>query len=303
MRAPIRMVALIPTHRRKDLVRHTLKSIEQSRLPTSLTSVRVIENGEKDGTEEVVRAFEDTIKAEYLYSPLGNKSAALNQALQDLHDEFVIFLDDDIRVSKELFIAYREVARAPAGSSFFGGPVSCDYEKAPPEWLLQFLPPSVRGWQSKNGEGISREMAFLGCNWAAFAKDIKTLGGFNTDVGPGGRLGASGQESDMQRRLQLAGLKPHYVPDALVWHYVPESNCTPEWTLRRIYRYATESGLKLPKGNRSVFGLPPWAIRTVTLRYMAYLQSLTSANTERRFLARYKLAESLGVINGLRKKP
>ena len=67
---------------------------------------------------------------------------------------------------------------------------------------------------------------FLGFNWAASASDLIRMGGFNEERGPG--TVSRGQETDMQERMLKDGMRGRYLPDALVWHYVPRARCSPE---------------------------------------------------------------------------
>ena len=67
---------------------------------------------------------------------------------------------------------------------------------------------------------------YLGCNWAAFTGDLRAAGGFDANFGPGSPTGATGQEAEMQERLLARGVRQVDVPDALVWHYVPEERST-----------------------------------------------------------------------------
>ena len=60
-----------------------------------------------------------------------------------------------------------------------------------------------------NGSVITSPV-FLGANWAAFARDLKEVGGFDPWFGPGSATGSTGQEQTMQRRLLGAGLHGRY---------------------------------------------------------------------------------------------
>ena len=294
-----RLIVIIPTHGRPDLLERTLASISHCCLPPAVQCVRVVENGGQHGAEHCVRRFAGAFPTEYLYFPKGNKSAALNYAMRDLDDEFVVFFDDDVRVAPETLIAYAECLDSKDDKRFFGGPFGCDYDHPPPEWLARFLPVSARGWTSPDGRGFARDLAFIGFNWAAYARHIKAVGGFDPRVGPGGEAGASGQESNMQVRLQAAGFEPRYVADAMVWHYVPESRCSPEWAIRRILRQGVYSGLHTSTPSRIPFGVPPWILRRLLRRTGVFLGSRFSRDPERRFRAHFSLTETWGEIRGM----
>ena len=82
---------------------------------------------------------------------------------------------------------------------------------------------------------------FLGLNWAAFASDLKEVGGFDPRFGPGSATGSTGQETAMQRRFLAAGLHGRDVPHAEVWHWIPRIGV--QGAGRCIARIATGSDM------------------------------------------------------------
>lgn len=238
------LTVLIPTHGRSALLERTLKSVALSERPQGYDGCIVVENGLQEGAESIVsRVAEEYPNARicYLHHTQANKSAALNAALAGLPDErLVILLDDDIRVGTQALKAYADAAfRRP--SHYYGGPVDCDYERVPPDWLIPSLPMSARGFRGTDGINTT---FFLGCNWAAFAGDLRHMGGFDPNHGPGSPTGARGQESVAQDNLRSNGVLPEYVPDALVWHYVPLERCSVAWTVQRKYQVGLMAGLR-----------------------------------------------------------
>src|SRR5690606_21102731 len=154
------------------------------------------------GADEIVAQAPASLSGRYVHYPVGNKSAALNTVINDLApDDFLFFTDDDVRVDRQLLLAYEAAARQYGRGNFFGGPTGVDYEQQPEAHVRRYLPASARGWVY-SGRGVEIDAPdFLGFNWAAFAGDIQSAGGFNPNRGPGAPTGSTGQESDMQRRL------------------------------------------------------------------------------------------------------
>ncbi len=241
---PIPLSAVIPTYGRAALLARTLDSLAACARPPGYAGTLVVENGPKGAAEALVAEAAGRhpgLGLRYLHAERANKSAALNAALADESLRgLLVFFDDDVRMAPGLLEAYAAAAAAhPEGGTFFGGPMSVDYEEAPPGWLLRHLPFSARGVEFDQGP---RPDHFMGCNWAAFAGDARAAGGFAEDFGPGSATGATGQESEMQRRMSRAGVKRVYVPGARVWHYVPRERCSPQWTLGRKYQAGIEKG-------------------------------------------------------------
>ncbi|MEX0652875.1 MAG: glycosyltransferase [Phycisphaeraceae bacterium] len=304
------MTLVIPTAgQRLDLLKRTLDALAVCRKPACYGGAIVIENGGRHGVEAVVAQCPAALNARYLFHPQGNKSAALNAVLEQLGDGLIVFFDDDVRMDADLLEQYARAAADVEGGCYFGGPTEVDYETPPPAWLRTFLPNSARGWSPKAGEDPDR-LRFLGFNWAAFAADLRAVGGFDPTRGPGAATGSTGQETDMQHRLIAAGLRSVYLPSAKVWHYVPVKRCTPEWALERAYRNGIKTGLMRPSGMN-----PHWLGRArewanmglVYSRYMreAALWSVVggvSRRPERRFRGQWMRQRFYGMLEGFRRR-
>jgi len=299
------IAVVIPTHDRLALFERTLKSVLECEAPEHY-SVRVIivENGSRCGVEDVVRTHRSWVTPEYHYVEAGNKSAALNAATEDLGDALAVFLDDDVRVAPDLLRRYAEAADSNPSGCFFGGPFAADYVTPPPEWLLPYLPASAKGWEPEVYQPIRKGILwFIGFNWAAYNADLKRAAGFDPEVGPGARSGATGQETAMQQALVENGVAPIYVPEARVWHYVPEARCSPEWALERAFKNGVSLGLQTARGSPKVqlFGVPRWMIRRRVELGWESLKAEFYGDQERAFRSRYDLAWFRGQMTGARR--
>ena len=119
------MSVLLATNKREALLERTLASLALCRLPPNYRHLWVVENGARGGTEDIVTRAAPGLRARCLFETQGNKSAALNAALQHIHEGLIVFLDDDVRVAPDVLERYAAAAqeRSPA---FYGGPVASD---------------------------------------------------------------------------------------------------------------------------------------------------------------------------------
>lgn len=292
-----KLYVLIPTHGRPSLLDRTLKSLSQCQHPGAYRATYVIENGSNAGAEEVVERYKDSLCSQYLYTPTGNKSNALNKALEQIKNGLVVFFDDDVRLHPRVLEAYAEAASDIGGGKFFGGPTQVDYEEKPPSWMLEYLPASATGWP--RGE-LDDEVTFLGFNWAAFAEDLKACGGFDPAVGPGTK--STGQETEMQQRLREHGAEGRYVPEALVWHYVPKSRCTPSWILDRAHRDGVGFGYMLWDVDADHWGYPLWVWKGLLKRIGELSWAGLLGSRPQFFGARYRFQEYIGKMKGTKMK-
>lgn len=293
----IELVIVIATAGRADLLQRSLEFVAASTKPAGYVETVVVENGERRGAQQIVDSFRRDLSARYLYSAPANKSAALNLAIDTLADPLIIFTDDDIRCDSDLLLHYSMAAADVDVPAFFGGPTGVDYEQRPPEWLIPFLPESARGWEA---EANREDLEFLGFNWAAYASHIRAAGGFDEDRGPGGRSGATGQETAMQKALRQARIASVYVPEARVWHYVPTERSTPEWVLNRRYRSGIEMGLDAAQGAHSRFALSLWVTSRIVRTSARSAIVLFDRRPERHFDAAAKRQYNRGLLAGVR---
>ncbi|MEX2574486.1 MAG: glycosyltransferase family 2 protein [Balneolaceae bacterium] len=267
---------LIPTHSRPKILKRTLDSLAECDLPSCFREVVVVENGSRNGAEVLTDELPGRLNARYLHVDWANKSYALNSALATMGDGLIFFTDDDVRFAPGILMAYASAMEDFRSGVFFGGPVDVDRQAHPPGWMEPLLPWSVRGYNLFT-ERMERG-GYLGFNWAAYASDIREMGGFDPLYGPGSPIGASGQESDMQDRLFEAGYSEVDVMEAVVWHHVPEEHCNEKWLRNRFFRYGVSRGIS-SGGGREVLAELGIMVK-YSVRWALYLALLNK--TERK---------------------
>ena len=287
-----KLTVIIPTNGRTDLLVKTVKSLARCRQPAIYYETIIVENGSKTGFENILHAYRERLNIRYEHISAGNKSNALNTVLKTVDESLVFFTDDDVRLDSGILEAYARIAHGKESGEFYGGPFDVDYVRNPPEWLKEFLPISAIGWNlGEKAKPVHRGCLFIGFNWAAFDQDIKRLGGFSVLHGPGSRIGAVGQETEMQKRLLESGIKGRYMPDAKVWHFVPPERCSPRFAARRAYKWGTQGGLDY-KGSM----IRLW--RRVLLDCFRTLFATFEREPKKRFQPFYKFCFSSGMIKG-----
>lgn len=227
------MAVVIATCGRPDSLERTLESLAAANRPPALTEVIVAENGGAQGAAAVVKRLSDRLPVRHILRDEGNKSGALNAALDACTCDFVYFMDDDVRIAPEAVETYSEAAARYGPGHHFSGPLVAEWEVEPPDWLKRYLPGSARGWDEGDEEIYYDRPYFIGSNWAAFRSDVLAAGGFDERIGPGSPTGAIGDEMELQRRLLDAGGRGVYLPGARVWHDVPANRCDFPWAVGR----------------------------------------------------------------------
>lgn len=238
---------IIATCGRPELLHRTLVSLAAARRPDTVREVLVVENGGAQGAREVVEELDDRLPIRHFLLEAGNKSRALNMAIERTSAEFVYFLDDDVVLDPGALEVYVDAAARYGSGHHFSGPLEAEWEAEPPDWLKSYLPPSARGWHHGDEEKYYDLPYFIGSNWAAFRTDMLAAGGFKEHIGPGSPTGAIGDERDLQQRMLDAGNRGVYLPGARIRHHVPADACDFEWARRRQHRTGLTYGvLDLP---------------------------------------------------------
>jgi GT2 family glycosyltransferase len=293
------ITVMIATAGRAGLLQRTLASLGQCAISIDLHETVVVENGPRCGAEEITRSAPPALKVRYMHVERGNKSAALNAAIETIGDGLIFFADDDVRFAPEVLTAYAQAASACGPGHFFGGPVAADYEAAPPAWLRSYLPKSATGWEASAQDFPTNSNEFLGFNWAAYVSDLREAGGFNPDRGPGAQSQSTGQESEMQRRLVRRGTSSIYVPAARVWHYVPAERCSQRWAVQRAFRHGVEEGTRAAEERELLPGLPSWRVVRHCLAGVVRSSGwILSPQAHVRFRAKWRLSYDRGLLHG-----
>ena len=291
---------VIATAGRPSLLHRTLRSLFQCDKPKEYSETIVVENGPPCGAKEVLASFAYPNRPTYVHVERANKSNALNVVLESIDEDcLIVFADDDVRFDTGHLVAYSQTTKTHR-DAYFGGPLGIDYENDPaPRWLRNYLPTSVRGWNPDELE-LKTAKCFLGCNWAIYVRDWKRAGGFNPMFGPGGTMGSTGQEGDLQQRLSRMGMNAVYVPEALVWHYVTDDRCSPRWALERGYRHARFEGYRSVDQYFAPMGIPISLFGSLTIRFLQYTWAGAYINARKRFKRQYKYHWTRGMFDGFR---
>lgn len=300
-----RIVCLIATAGRPEDLRSTLLSIKKCNLPECFDGVIVVENGMRQGAEGVCEEASCTkLQVAYRYSETPGKSIALNQVLEELDEStFVLMTDDDVSFDAAWIEAYLLALRSSGSGWFYGGPCLVQRERDPPDWMISYLPRSVTGWRPRPSVFDPGKDVFMGCNWGAFAYDLRRTGGFDQRFGPGAVTSATGQESEMQRQLFRLGLKSYYIPDATVSHYVPAQRCSIPWVLHRSRRGGISRGIRVAE-RPYLKRLPNHLLQAVRYPLSYFLKKVgeLTNNEPLGFKGRFGIYRIKGYFKGVRRR-
>lgn len=304
MYSPIYII--IPTFKRSNLTMRTLDSLCHCEFPDSYRGTIIIENGSNSNDlVDYINHLNNKYLISYRHTPEANKSHALNEIVRELPEpSLLIFFDDDVIIHPYTIKAYEKAAVEKPDFSYFGGCLLPDYPKEEPDaWLKVYLPASVKEWSKGSEHFTANNLYFLGANWACRQQSLSASGYFDGRFGPGGETGARGQETQMQRDLKKYGYKGLYVPNAIVWHYVPEHCFNIKWILQRQFAMS----MAIAKQRKREGPVNYWKVKIINIIKLFFLEliiyiSKLFFNKKRHMKFLTQKHQCLGFLAGLKSK-
>lgn len=295
---------VICTYNRSALLRSCLESLVSQSLDKSLFDVMVVENRCTDDTVELVGEFGRRCASVRLLSePQPGAGIARNRGIEASQSRYVAFIDDDAKASPDwlrlVLEAFDAVKPTPAA---VGGPILPYYLTAKPDWFLDSY--ELRTWGDR--ARFVDEPAFSGSNMA-FRRDVLlAVGGFPTAIGPMGDKMALGEDSALTKAAYEHEPTFYYLPEAKVYHYVPEEKMTVRYRLKRAYMQGVAS-LKI-EGGRPALPVTGKLVISIAFKTAAALVRTpwVRKNWQRGFLERAepiafrlgRIAQTFGGVKG-----
>lgn len=212
---------IVPTFRRPDVLRETLRALLQLDYPADRHEIIVVDDGSGDGTADVVEA----LRAEHphlLYQPQKNSGVATarNNGARLARGEILIFNDDDIVVQPSMIHQHLETME-----EFDDCLVNGHWEFAPE--LAQALQKTPFGryrieleqWVKKNlaktplRAGRVEPEGMTACNLGVRREHFRQVGGFDEDFPFAGY-----EDQEFSLRAAALGLRFVYNYDLQFWH-------------------------------------------------------------------------------------
>jgi O-antigen biosynthesis protein len=223
-RALERVVVVVLTYNQRDVTLRCLASLRQA--ADTAFQVLVWDNGSSDNTAEAVRRGFPEVLVHKHPGNLGvgsGRNAAAALARQKFAATHLLFLDNDIVVEdgfvRELLAVFREdpmVGQVQAKLRFYNDPTRLnDGGGCKIEWWWGRTAPVGFGELDQGQRDSRRPCVACGGAMMVRADRFEELGGFDSIFDPFGP-----EDLDFSLRLQKAGYKAVYVPQAVGYHEV-----------------------------------------------------------------------------------
>jgi len=237
---------IIPTYNRSHYLKYCLQSLIKQTLLSKYYEILVIDNGSTDDTKALVAHFQNKyrlFKIFYIYEPIPGLLSGRHRGANEAKGDILVFLDDDIIASpncfKEIFNAFKN----PKVNILVGRYLP-KYEVKPPWWEKHLW--DINKNNKTCGHYSLADYGEKACwispllTWGLLYPIRKDTfvrhGGFNPDCIPKKIQYFQGDgEGGLGMKIELAGEKALYVPEAEVYHWVTKSRMTINYLKERAF--------------------------------------------------------------------
>jgi len=277
----IKIDIIVPHYGDIKALEDSFASLTSSPAINLVNKIILVENGPETGAKAFCRKIENA-DVEYIYSKKPGLSNARNLGIESSTADFLIFFDNDLKYVEQTLYAYETAFHKYGQKFFYGGPVAPVYETPPHQWMLAYVPPSVKGFSLGDVDFTSDSGVFLGGNHAlsreaisACFQNYQTV--YEGESATGSNGGGVGEEHRLQSRLLHLGFKSCYVSKAKVFHPVPNECLTHEWICNRRFRRGLTDARKddMFKSRVTIRNTPLWV----------FIRFVKSALLEKLFIA------------------
>ncbi|MGX2039769.1 glycosyltransferase family 2 protein [Methylocaldum sp. MU1018] len=236
------------THNHADRLRRTLLDLREVKAPRRSIEFLVVDNGSTDETPALLSSEPWSVAGASLRvidEPNLGVANARNRAIAEARGEYLVFLDDDETPEIDWLIRC-ENAISMSRPDAFGGRIEVLFEQATrPAWLqdelLGFLGHLDHGYEEKWLQDPSTPI-FTG-NSGFRVDSIKAVGGFDAGLGRRGAHNFGGEDTDLYKRMVMAGYKVRWIPGAVIHHRIQAWKLSRKYFLDLHYRQGRTEGL------------------------------------------------------------
>ncbi len=301
----MKLDVVVPTYNRSQLLKRTILSLLAAPIPSGLdVTIIIADNNSKDDTEAMVREMQSQSERQIVYVKEVRQSSsyARNAGIAAGSGDIIGFIDDDEEVEEHW---YEVVAREFEDErvQFIGGSCLPNWGAPAPAWL----PPgyhSVIGAvapKPRSSFGGSFQGNLMSGNAVIRRSVFDRVGTYSTKLGRSGKGLLSEEDAELYRRLRAADLYGMYVPDLMIYHYIPPDRLTRNYHRRWCYWRGVSQGIAdkdLKEPVAYTLGVPRYRIGRVMKGLVSFPRHLASSKTGEAFADELTLWDLLGFIYG-----
>lgn len=235
---------IIPTYNRCKSLRRALKSLMKLNFPRNHYEVIVVDNNSNDDTPNIVEKFQNAgLEVKYVKEISLSFTVARHTGAKAASSPLLCYIDDDVTVDKNWMASIVDVFEKDESVGMVGGRIEPIFEVKPPGWALA-AQSKFNGWSLWHYADVLCEApGACGPNLCVRRALLEKIGGFPPDtigVEAEGRPGTIEKiyigpgDWGLSQKIQAAGYKVMYAPEAIVYHHIPPVRFTKRWWHSRL---------------------------------------------------------------------
>lgn len=301
----MKLDVVVPTYNRSELLRRTINSLLQARIPDGLDiTILIADNNSSDNTEEMVREIQSEAALPILYVKEMRQSSsfARNAGISAGDGEIIGFVDDDEEIDEHW---YEVIARefSNEATEFIGGPCLANSFTSLPAWL----PPGYNGVigvidpKPRSAYGPSFPGNLNSGNAVIRRSVFERVGAYSPNLGRSGKGLLSEEDAELYSRLMKAGIHGVHTPDLIIYHYIPADRLTRRYHRRWCYWRGVSQGVLSREQKEPVahiLRIPRYRIGRALKGLASFPRYLLSGNAGQAFASELAGWDLLGFIYG-----
>lgn len=263
----MRLDVVIPTYNRAEMLARTLASLLAADAPEGLdVRVTVVDNNSKDATRQTVEEWAEKFggRLSYLFETKQGRSHALNAGIAAVEGDLVGMIDDDEEVDARWLVRIGEAFKDRT-VDYVGGACLPRWGTERPRWLPPNYPGVIGCLDGDAGKPQEFGSEYEGLLWGGNAVIrrgvLARVGPYATELGRGKANLMTGEDREMFERLMQSGARGLYLPDMVIYHYVPPERLTKRYHRRWCFWNGVSQGLsdrRKPSPVVYMMGVPRW---------------------------------------------
>ena len=232
------ITATISTYNREKYLPQVLDSLKRQSLSPVHFEIVLVDNNSPGNTKEITDNFiaaNPELTISYHLETNQGLSYGRNRGITEAKGKYITFIDDDAFLADDYLEKIYNYFEQDSQVAAIGSKILLHYEDIIPAWENKYLN-SLLGWfdLGDNYQEFTKKNYPRGSNMSFRMDVFEQIGDFNVELGRKGNNLAGSEEKDIfQRIYKLAKLKVIYVPDAVVYHCVPNERTTKEFIKRQ----------------------------------------------------------------------
>ena len=292
---------VVATYNRSQSLLRTLRSVVGQTAPAEQWECVVVNNNSTDDTEAVFADFareNPTFDLRMVTETKQGLSNARNCGIEASVGDYIAIVDDDETLEDSFVESYIEFFDSFPTAMAAGGAVKACYESARPRWMSRFTEQMI-------ANPLDLDIAVTlfpqnrvpaGGNMAFRREVFDRVGLFNPQLGRNGKSLVGGEENDLFARLRRAGELLYFVPNAAIFHHIPDSKLTDDYFDRLSYNVGVSKRLRA-EADGEVGKLLKSESRKQVATYLLYVLYMLVLQPLK---AKYRLRMRNGIYKGVK---